>query len=147
MIKKSFISIDQGYLEQVKGQYPSLEQQFESENDTVALIVLCMGFGQIYRLEQKPDSAMKYFYKGLSLAERSKDTDYEASIRNNIAGVYQELNKSELAEKEFIKAKESALNPCCYKFTLKNRFSVVYRFCYWVVKNMPMTIPKSCNIF
>ncbi len=99
-LKRSYIWLNKGEFNKAKRFYK--EKELSEKNDTMAQILINMALGQIYQAEQRHDSSLNKMYKALNLSVAKKDLYYEATTRNNIAGEYQILGKTEDAKKEYL---------------------------------------------
>ncbi len=94
-----------------------------SENSTE----IYNGLGNIYDARQIKDESLKYYLKGLKLAEKSKDKYHQAMILNNIALIKLNNNQIKEAEKDFIRALTiiKGMNENRLTFNLNNNLGIV----------------------
>ncbi|MBS1635530.1 MAG: tetratricopeptide repeat protein [Bacteroidetes bacterium] len=105
-VKRSYIWIDRGDFEKAETFYNQQDPVYSAQKDTMALILLNMGRGQIYQAGMRNDESIRYMYRALNLAVASRNIYYEATCRNNLGGEYTILGKHEQAKAEYLRALE-----------------------------------------
>jgi len=95
LLSTEYIKIDDHKNAQKK-MYILLEI-YQKEKDTLKIAQSYSALGSLYADQNENDRALEYMQKALNMAVELKMKVGEAAIRNNIAGVYKDLGKVELA--------------------------------------------------
>lgn len=85
------------------------------------------GLGNIYDVRQIKDESLKYYLKGLKLAEKSKHKYHQAMILNNIGLIKFNNRQTKDAEKDFIRAVNiiKGMNENRLSLNLNNNLGIV----------------------
>ncbi|NVK65788.1 MAG: helix-turn-helix transcriptional regulator [Flavobacteriales bacterium] len=95
LISREYIKLDDRK-NALKKMYTLLDI-YQKEKDTLKIAQSYSAIGSLYADQNENDRALEYMLKALNMAIELKMKVGEAAIRNNIAGVYKDLGKIDLA--------------------------------------------------
>jgi signal transduction histidine kinase/Tfp pilus assembly protein PilF len=102
-IRLTFITAEKDLLA-AEREFKALLNNSLKYNYTINTIEIYNGLGNIYDSRQMRDEALKYYLKGLKIAEKSKKKYHQAMLLNNIGLVKINNHQIQEAEKDFTEA-------------------------------------------
>jgi signal transduction histidine kinase/Flp pilus assembly protein TadD len=102
-IRLAFITAEKDLLA-AEREFKALLNNSLNYNYTINTIEIYNGLGNIYDSRQMRDEALKYYLKGLKIAEKAKKKYHQAMLLNNIGLVKLNNHQIKEAEKDFTEA-------------------------------------------
>jgi signal transduction histidine kinase len=102
-IRLAFITAEKDLLA-AEREFKALLNNSLNYNYTINTIEIYNGLGNIYDSRQMRDEALKYYLKGLKIAEKAKEKYHQAMLLNNIGLVKLNNHQIKEAEKDFTEA-------------------------------------------
>lgn len=102
-IRLAFILVEEDLIA-AEHEFRSLLKEAVKFKDTKNTIEIYNGLGNIYDTRQQKDEALKYYLKGLRIAEKSKKRYHQAILLNNIGLLKFQNQQVREAEKDFKEA-------------------------------------------
>lgn len=128
LIRMNFLTVDEDVIQGEK-MFRSLLAQAEKQKLTECEIEILNGIGIIYESRQIYDEAMKYYLRGLRIADKYALNYYQAMLHNNIGLIKIETGDAQGAKKDFEKGLELSkpLGELRLEFNLINNLGLVSR--------------------